>query len=147
MRWGRFLGRTYPSPGNHDGYENNTNGVPYFDYFGGRSGDRFGGYYSYFMGNWHIVALNSNIAVGVGSPQWNWLRDHLEANGHFRDREVHDGVHRERPYHQPLPLSSRRHPHGAWPEPCLAMRGDVSPFWSAGVGSLAGICRSGAGAV
>ena len=54
----------------------------YSAFFGGRSGDRFGGYYSYVMGNWHIIALNSNIAVGVGSPQWNWLRDDLEANSH-----------------------------------------------------------------
>src|SRR5207247_947738 len=54
-RWGRFRTRTRPSPGNH---EYNISAMPYFDYFGERAGPRGAGYYSYDLGNWHIIALN-----------------------------------------------------------------------------------------
>ena len=77
-RWGRFLSRTYPSPGNHE-YENGTNGNGYFDFFGSRPvGDR-GGYYSYNLGNWHIIALNSGPAlpVSVATEQYQWLQRDL----------------------------------------------------------------------
>jgi hypothetical protein len=77
-RWGRFLSRTYPSPGNHE-YENGTNGNGYFDFFGSRPvGDR-GGFYSYTLGNWHIIALNSGPAlpVSVATEQYQWLQRDL----------------------------------------------------------------------
>ena len=80
-RWGRFLSRTYPSPGNHE-YENGTNGNGYFDFFGSRPvGDR-GGFYSYTLGNWHIIALNSGPAlpVSIATEQYQWLKRDLEAN-------------------------------------------------------------------
>ena len=79
-RWGRFLSRTYPSPGNHE-YENGTNGNGYFDFFGGRVGDR-GGYYSYNLGNWHIIALNSGpgLPVSVATEQYQWLTRDLNEN-------------------------------------------------------------------
>jgi calcineurin-like phosphoesterase family protein len=81
-RWGRFLSRTYPSPGNHE-YDSGTNGIPYFDFFASRpSGDRGAGFYSFTLGNWHIVSLNSNAPVSVGSEQWMWLDRDLEANSH-----------------------------------------------------------------
>ena len=37
--------------------------IRYFDFFGGAKqvGDRGAGYYSYTLGNWHIIALNSNV--------------------------------------------------------------------------------------
>ncbi len=38
------------------------------------------GFYSYELGNWHIVALNSNIAAGGNSPQAAWLRNDLRAH-------------------------------------------------------------------
>jgi hypothetical protein len=80
-RWGRHMSRTYPSPGNHDGYENGTNGMPYFDYFAGRpSGDRGAGFYSYTLGNWHIISLNSEVGVSQGQEQYVWLRQDLETN-------------------------------------------------------------------
>lgn len=81
-RWGRFLSRTYPSPGNHE-YENGTNGSGYFDYFASRpSGGAGLGAYSYTLGNWHVIALNSGpgVQVGVGSPQYEWLRRDLIDN-------------------------------------------------------------------
>jgi len=38
------------------------------------------GFYSYTLGNWHIVSLNSNVGVSNGSDQYVWLLDDLEAN-------------------------------------------------------------------
>jgi calcineurin-like phosphoesterase family protein len=82
--WGQFKERTKPTPGNH---EYNTEGASaYFDYFGKAAGDPDEGYYSYNLGAWHIVALNSNcgegeIHCGPGSPQGRWLEEDLAANG------------------------------------------------------------------
>jgi len=75
-RWGRFRNRTYPTPGNHE-YQISV--LPYFDYFGDRArGPRGGGFYSYDLGNWHVIALNSNVPSGEGSEQLLWLKDDLE---------------------------------------------------------------------
>ncbi len=41
---------------------------------------RGGGFYSYTLGNWHILSLNSNVGVTQGSDQYVWLLDDLEAN-------------------------------------------------------------------
>src|SRR5437879_11142275 len=58
--WGRHKARTRPVPGNH---EYSTAGAAgYFGYFGSAAGDPAKGYYSYDLGDWHIIALNSNIA-------------------------------------------------------------------------------------
>ncbi|HLU36120.1 MAG TPA: DNRLRE domain-containing protein [Thermomicrobiales bacterium] len=76
--WGRHKSRTYPSPGNHD-YRTN-NGGPYFDYFGPVAGIPGQGYYSYDLGSWHIISLNSNIDMSAGSPQEQWLRADLQSN-------------------------------------------------------------------
>jgi len=86
--WGRLKARTKPVPGNH---EYQTSGAAgYFDYFNGAgnatgpAGDRGKGYYSYDLGAWHLVALNSNCndagGCGAGSPQEQWLRADLAAN-------------------------------------------------------------------
>jgi len=80
--WGRFLDRTRPSVGNHDYHTPGAAG--YFQYFGARAGDPAKGYYSYDLGAWHIVALNSNCAeiggCNAGSPQEIWLRQDLAAH-------------------------------------------------------------------
>lgn len=67
--WGRLKDKTYPVPGNHE------YGVPlaagYFDYFGPRAGPRGKGYYSFDVGEWHLIALNSEIAherFGIEHP-------------------------------------------------------------------------------
>ena len=73
--WGRHKGRTYPVPGNHD-YDQ-PGAAPYYTYFGPRAGPPGLGYYSYNLGAWHIVALNSNVPAGEGSAQLAWLRDDL----------------------------------------------------------------------
>ncbi|RPJ53466.1 MAG: hypothetical protein EHM24_32850, partial [Acidobacteria bacterium] len=76
--WGRHLSRIRPAPGNHD---YGTPGAgPYFEYFGANAGPVGLGYYSYDLGAWHIVSLNSNISTSPGSPQISWLRADLEAN-------------------------------------------------------------------
>jgi len=76
--WGKFLDRTRPAPGNHD-YE--TSGArAYFDYFGAAAGPGRRGYYSYDLGSWHIVSLNSEISMRAGSAQERWLRRDLDAS-------------------------------------------------------------------
>jgi hypothetical protein len=89
--WGLQLTRTMPSLGNH---EYNTPGASgYFDYFSATTspvpnttenpGLKPGkGYYSYPLGSWHVVVLNSNCAdvsggCAAGSPQEQWLRKNL----------------------------------------------------------------------
>lgn len=69
--WGAFKDRTYPVPGNHDYGTPAATG--YFAYFGARAGDPAKGYYSFNLGQWHIVALNSNRELEPGSPQLAWL--------------------------------------------------------------------------
>ena len=67
--WGRHKGRTRPVAGNHE-YDTAV-ARPYYDYFGTNAGPSGVGFYSYDLGNWHVVALNSNIAVGAGSKHGN----------------------------------------------------------------------------
>ncbi len=77
--WGRFKDRTRPAPGNHEYLTSGASG--YFDYFGTAAGARDKGYYSFDLGSWHIVAINSNCSrVGgcdVGSAQELWLKSDL----------------------------------------------------------------------
>src|SRR6266568_4496199 len=79
--WGREKARTYPAVGNHEYYLGNANG--YFNYFGTSFGYP-NGYYSYNLGAWHIVVLNSsgdpNVSTADGSPQVQWLKADLAAN-------------------------------------------------------------------
>lgn len=86
--WGRVKQLTFPSPGNHEYVDPDAPG--YFDYFNGAgnatgaAGTRGQGYYSYEIGEWHVIALNSNCSqVGgcaQGSPQEQWLRADLAAH-------------------------------------------------------------------
>ena len=76
--WGRHKARTYPSSGNHDYGTQGAAG--YYAYFGSVAGDPDKGYYSYDLGSWHIVVLNSNIQEGAGSDQEQWLRADLAAH-------------------------------------------------------------------
>ena len=80
--WGRHKARTRPAPGNHDYATPGAAG--YYGYFGESAGDPSAGYYSYGLGAWHVVALNSNCReVGgceAGSPQEQWLRADLAAH-------------------------------------------------------------------
>jgi hypothetical protein len=89
--WGRVKSISRPVLGNHEG-----NWQPYFDYFNGMgatdgpAGVRGKGWYSFDVGAWHLVALNSNctrpaetrqaVDCGVGSEQERWLRADLAAH-------------------------------------------------------------------
>ena len=61
--WGRVKSISRPVLGNHEGA-----GADYFDYFNGKgvadgpAGQRGKGWYSFDVGSWHIVALNSNCS-------------------------------------------------------------------------------------
>jgi acid phosphatase type 7 len=76
--WGRFKARTFPTPGNHEYYS--PNAAPYYAYFGAKAGAADKGYYSYDLGEWHIVSLNSNIDANTGSAQEKWLKADLAAH-------------------------------------------------------------------
>jgi acid phosphatase type 7 len=80
--WGQHKDRIRPAPGNHEYHTANASG--YYTYFGNAVGDPAKGYYSYDLGKWHIIALNSNCSevggCGAGSPQEQWLRADLAAN-------------------------------------------------------------------
>lgn len=84
LSWGLFKDRTYPSAGNHD--YNTAGAEAYFDYFGARAGEKGKGYYSYELGDWHVVVLNSNCTdAGPGfcaasSAQMTWLKQDLAAS-------------------------------------------------------------------
>jgi hypothetical protein len=80
--WGRFKAITRPAAGNHE-YES-PGAAPYYAYWGSVAGTPGQGWYSYDLGSWHVVVLNSNCAfVGgcqAGSPQETWLRADLAAH-------------------------------------------------------------------
>ena len=79
--WGRLKDRTHPAIGNHE-YET-PGATGYFDYFGERAGPEGEGWYSYDLGDWHLVALNANcdeVGCATGSPQQRWLRADLAAH-------------------------------------------------------------------
>jgi acid phosphatase type 7 len=109
--WGRVKSISRPILGNHEG-----SGMGYFDYFNGPSvadgpaGPRGKGWYSFDVGSWHLVALNSNcsrpadttdvVDCGKGSEQEQWLRADLAAHPtactlayshHARYSSGHDG--------------------------------------------------------
>jgi hypothetical protein len=80
--WGRLKAITHPVPGNHEYGSGGAAG--YFDYFGPAAGERRKGYYSFDLGAWHLIALNSSCkevgGCGRGSPQERWLRADLAAH-------------------------------------------------------------------
>jgi acid phosphatase type 7 len=79
--WGRVKSITHPAVGNH---EYGTKGAAgYFSYFGAAAGDPAKGYYSYDIGSWHLISLNSNcgsVRCGPGSPQLDWLKSDLASH-------------------------------------------------------------------
>jgi hypothetical protein len=80
--WGAAKGRTRPALGNQ---EYNTPGAaPYHTYWGSAAAAAGKGYYSYELGGWHVVVLNSNCDLvggcGPGSEQEQWLRRDLQAH-------------------------------------------------------------------
>ncbi|HLJ66635.1 MAG TPA: metallophosphoesterase [Chloroflexota bacterium] len=82
--WGRFKNITYPVLGNHEYLTPGAAG--YFAYYGKLARNPQGGYYSFNLGDWHFIALNSECnepgvgGCGLGSPQESWLLSDLAAN-------------------------------------------------------------------
>jgi acid phosphatase type 7 len=105
--WGQVKAKTYPAPGNH---EYQTSGAAgYFAYFGDRAGPAGRGYYSFDVGSWHLISLNSEISTATGSAQETWLKADLAANSQRCTLAY---------WHQPLFSSG---PHGNDPS--------VKPLW------------------
>lgn len=76
--WGRFKSRTRPAPGNHDYVT--PYAQPYYDYFGKLAGPPNRGHYSFNLGTWHIISLDSNVDARVVGAQGQWLRADLQAD-------------------------------------------------------------------
>jgi hypothetical protein len=81
--WGRHKDRTRPVPGNHDYMTKRARG--YLDYFGAAAVNADGDpWYSYDLGAWHIVALDSECEessdCGPDSTEGRWLKADLAAS-------------------------------------------------------------------
>jgi hypothetical protein len=79
--WGVHRGKTYPSPGNHD--YRTPDAAGYKAYFGSRATPAGETWYSFDLGGWHLVSLDSNcqdVGCRPGSPQYEWLQQDLSAN-------------------------------------------------------------------
>ncbi len=112
--WGRQKARTRPVLGNHEYASGNANG--YFQYYGAIAGDPAQGYYSYDLGGWHIIVLNTNdhcqeLPCVDGSPQAAWLRSDLNTHPAFCTLAI---------WHDPLFSSGRVHGSSQF----------VKPLWS-----------------
>ena len=90
-----------PSVGNHDYQVERA--APTYRYFGDRIGPRGKGYYSYDVGDWHVIVLNSELAVEgtvtEKQEQLEWLR---------RDLADHRQLCTMSYFHKPLFTSSYR---------------------------------------
>jgi len=103
--WGdpkkRIMSVIRPSMGNHD-YQAER-GEPSYRYFGDRLGPRGKGYYSYDVGDWHVIVLNSELAVdgtaAEKTEQLAWLRDDIASHRQLCTMSY---------FHKPLFTSSYR---------------------------------------
>ncbi|PYP66951.1 MAG: alkaline phosphatase, partial [Gemmatimonadetes bacterium] len=107
--WGRFKARTRPAPGHMESWSPGS--ATYYDYWGTAAGTRGSGYYSYDLGAWHIVVLNSggDISTAAGSAQELWLKADLAAS----TKQCTIAI-----WHHPRFSSTG-----------TALRAEVKPFW------------------
>jgi hypothetical protein len=109
--WGRHKARIFPAIGDHEYDAPGAYG--YFNYFGTAVGTPQTAYYSYNVGDWHIIVLNTECArlggCGPDSHQGKWLQADLAAN---------PGICTLAYFHDPLFSSSAGY---AYPE--------VKDFW------------------
>lgn len=86
--WGdpkrRIIKKLRPTPGNHEFFSPSANA--YYEYFGDKAGENGKGYYSYEVGKWHVIVLNSEIVVNsqfstaAKQAQLDWLTKDLESH-------------------------------------------------------------------
>lgn len=97
--WGRVKSITHPAIGNHEYITSSGSGTTgctsanagaagFFTYFGAAGAGVAGkAYYSYDIGTWHIIALNSQCGPGggcsLGTQQETWLRNDLATHTNF----------------------------------------------------------------
>jgi hypothetical protein len=111
--WGRFLDRTRPAAGNHDWQTKGLAG--YLGYFGAAAAPDGTSWYSYDLGTWHVIVLDSDCGsvggCGADSVQGRWLSADLAASGARCTLAI---------WHHPR-FSSGEHGNDA----------EVAPFWRA----------------
>jgi hypothetical protein len=90
--WGRFKAISHPTIGNHEYGRScsRDNPAPYFRYFGSTAGTPHKAWYSYDLGAWHLIALDSECTYGsgvsrvggcgAGSREERWLRRDLASH-------------------------------------------------------------------
>jgi hypothetical protein len=76
--WGRLRPIMYAVPGEQEKESRDMD--VYFAYLGLAAGEPGTGYYSFNLGSWHLVALDTNVAVGPGSAQERWLKADLASS-------------------------------------------------------------------
>jgi chitodextrinase len=95
--WGRVKSITRPAVGNHEYLtsasnstgcsSSNAGAAGYFNYFGAAAGTPGRGWYSYDIGTWHLISLNSQCSAvggcGSSSPQYAWLQADLAAHSNY----------------------------------------------------------------
>jgi hypothetical protein len=105
--YGRLARITAPTPGNHD-WGAHANG--YGPYWRKARGGSIPTHYSFKLGGWQLLSLNSEEPHGAGSAQLRWLRSRLRGGGTCRLAF----------WHRPLRSKGM---HGD--------QKDVQPFWDA----------------
>jgi hypothetical protein len=113
--WGTYKAKTHPAVGNHEYATSNASG--YFNYFGSAAGTAGQGWYSYDLGTWHVVVLNTSeqcwpISCAKGSAQEQWLKTDLQNHASQCTLAY---------WHHPLFTSDGLAAAGASPQ--------VKPFW------------------
>jgi Calcineurin-like phosphoesterase len=85
LTWGLSKDVSRPVVGNHE--YGTSKAAGYFSYFGSSAGVQGSGYYSYDVGAWHVVAINTEctridggVGCAVGSPQEVWLKNDLASH-------------------------------------------------------------------
>jgi len=108
--WGQYKSISRPAPGNHEYASGSAGG--YFTFFGALAGDPLKGYYSYDLGTWHLIALNSECTFiggcNVGSLQEIWLQADLAATSkecilaYWHKPRYSSGLHQSDPTYIPF---------------------------------------------
>ena len=119
--WGQAKDRTRPVAGNHDYYNPRPDSVKnadgYFGYFGAAAGNPAKGYYSYTLGSWLVIVLNTGTEapayIAAGSTQEQWLRAELASHT------------------QQCVVAMFHHPQFSTVSPRPFIREETTPLWNA----------------